>query len=141
MNKKLWVGFLAVFFGTVLTNFLIHQLLLGELYRSAAMANMMRPEAQSMLWVHFVTAAFSSYFFTLIFSKGYMGTGIGEGIRFGLYVGMMMSIPMAYDTYAEMPIPYSLALQWFIYGVIQYIILGVVVAMVFGSKPKGSSTT
>ncbi len=136
MSKKLWMGFVTVFIVTVLTNFLIHQVLLGGLYRSASMSALMRPEAegQANLWIHFVTAAIASFFFTLIFSKGYEGKGIGEGVRFGFYVGMLMSIPMAYDTYAEMPIPYSLALQWFIYGVVQYVILGIVVAMVFGKS-------
>ena len=136
MSKKLWMGFAAVFIVTILTNFLIHQVLLGGLYRSASMSALMRPEAegQANLWIHSVTAAVIAFFFTLIFSKGYEGKGIGEGVRFGFYVGMLMSIPMAYDTYAEMPIPYSLALQWFIYGVVQFVILGVVVAMVFGKS-------
>lgn len=136
MNKKLWVGFIVVFVVMVVTNFIIHEVILGSTYRSTLMANMVRPEAEQKMWIHFVTALIASYFFTLIFSKGYEGKGIGEGMRYGFYVGMLMSIPMAYDTYAAMPIPYSLALQWFIYGVIQYIILGVVVAMVFGMKGK-----
>lgn len=136
MNKKLWIGFITVFIGTVLTNFIIHQLLLGGLYRSESMATLMRPvaEGQANLWIHFVTAAIASFFFTLVFSKGREGKGIGEGVRYGFYIGMLMSIPMAYDTYAEMPIPYLLALQWFIYGVVQYIILGIIVAMVFSKK-------
>ena len=143
MSKKLWMGFVAVFIVTVLTNFLIHQVLLGGLYRSASMSALMRPEAegQANLWIHFVTAAIASFFFTLIFSKGYEGKGIGEGVRFGFYVGMLMAIPMAYDTYAEMPIPYSLALQWFIYGVVQYVILGIVVAMVFGKSAAPAAMT
>jgi len=136
MGKKFWIGFISVFVVMSLTNFVIHQVLLGSLYRSASMAALMRPEAEGManLWMHFVTAAVVSFFFTLIFSKGREGKGMGEGVRFGFYVGMLMSIPMAYDTYAEMPIPYALALQWFIYGVVQFIILGIVVAAVFGKK-------
>ena len=141
MNKKLLVGFIAVFIGAMLTNFVIHQLLLGSAYRAPEMVNLMRPvaESESNLWIHFVSAAFMSYFFTLIFSKGYTGKGIGEGVRYGLYVGLMVSIPMAYDTYAEMPIPYSLALQWFIYGVIQNVLLGILVAMVYSKKEATSA--
>jgi hypothetical protein len=37
-----------------------------------------------------------------------------------------------------MPIPYALALQWFIYGTLEYIIAGVVLALVF--KPKEQAT-
>src|SRR5258708_3221814 len=134
MGKKLWLGFIAAFFVMMLTNFIIHQVLLGSLYQSPSMAGLMRPLGESMLWIHFVTAAVASFFFTLIYSKGNEGKGIGEGARYGFYVGMLMSVPMAYDTYAEMPIPYSLALQWFIYGVIQFVLMGVTVAMVFGKS-------
>ena len=140
MGKKLWTGFIAVFVVMNLTNFLIHQVMLGDLYRSSSMVNLMRPMGDAMLWIHFVTAAVVSFFFVLIFSKGYEAKGIGEGVRYGLYVGMLTSIPMAYDTYAEMPIPYVLALQWFLYGCLQYIVMGVVTAVLFGSKPKGATT-
>jgi hypothetical protein len=139
MNKKLWIGFIAVYVGMTLTNFVIHQVMLGGLYRSASMASLMRPMGESMLWIHFVTAAIASFFFVLIFSKGYESKGIGEGIRYGFFVGMLTSIPMAYDTYAEMPIPYSLALQWFLYGLIQYIILGIIAAMVYGKKEASAA--
>jgi hypothetical protein len=49
-----------------------------------------------------------------------------------------MATPFAYDSYASYPIPYSLALQWFCYTTILYVILGVVAAAVFG-KDKGVS--
>ena len=43
-------------------------------------------------------------------------------------------LPMAYDSYAAYRMPYELAMQWFLYGLIQYIILGVVVAALHGKK-------
>ena len=57
-----------------------------------------------------------------------------DGLQFGVYAGMMVAVPMAYASYASMPIPYSFALQWFIYGLLEYIILGTVVAAVYGKK-------
>ena len=41
---------------------------------------------------------------------------------------------MAYGTYGMVAIPYSLALQWFIYGVIEYVICGVILSYIFGMK-------
>ena len=41
---------------------------------------------------------------------------------------------MAYGTYSMVAIPYSLALQWFLYGVVEYVIGGVILALVFGKK-------
>jgi len=97
----------------------------------------MRGEEAGTMWIYFVTALVVAFFFTLIFSKGYNGTGVGEGVRFGLYAGLLVMIHFAYDSYASYPIPYGLALQWFITGVVQYVILGALVAMVYGSA-KGT---
>jgi hypothetical protein len=47
-----------------------------------------------------------------------------------------MSIGMAYGTYAMIAIPYSLALTWFIGGIIEYIIFGIALALVFRPKKE-----
>ena len=138
MNKKLLVGFIAVYVAMVVTNMIIHVVILAPTYHTEEVARVMRPEAEAKTWIYFVTSAIISFFFTLIFSKGYEGKGIGEGLRYGLYVGLLMATPMAYDSYASYPLPYSLALQWFIYGMIQYLILGAVVAMVYGRGGSGA---
>ena len=138
MNKKVWISFIAVYVAMVVTMMIIHMWLLAGAYKAEDVAKIMRPESEGKMWIYFLVYAIVSYFFTLIFSKGYEGKGIGEGVRYGLYVGLLMATPMAYDSYATYPLPYSLALQWFIYGLVQYIILGVVVAWVFGKQKEAA---
>jgi hypothetical protein len=89
----------------------------------------------------YVIYLFVAFFFTLIFSKGYEGKGIMEGLRYGFYVGMMMAVPMAYGMYGSMPIPYSLALQWFLYGLIEYLLCGMAVALVYGKQAAVTAVT
>jgi hypothetical protein len=132
MNKQVLKGTVAVFIVLAVLDFVINAVLLKGAYE--ATAHLWRPEAEMKIWLFQVVALFVAYFFTLIFSKGYEGKGIGEGVRYGFYVGMLMAVPMAYGSYGAMPIPYSLALQWFIYGLIEYVLAGVVVSMVFGKK-------
>ncbi len=139
MNKKLWTGFIAVYVVMSLTNYIIHEVILKSTYMTLVESGLMRGAEAGTMWIYFVTALVVSFFFTLIFSKGYNGTGAGEGIRFGLYAGLMMMTSWAYDTYASVPIPYSLALQWFLYGMIQYVILGLVVSMVYGSTKQAAA--
>jgi len=139
MNKKLWTGFIAVYVVMNLLNYVIHQVLLRDTYMKLVDSGLMRGEEAGTMWIYFVTALVVSFFFTLIFSKGYNGSGMGEGFRFGLYAGLLMATPFAYDTYASVPIPYGLALQWFLYGVIEYVILGVVAAMVYGTTKKADA--
>ncbi len=136
MNKKLWLGFIAVFVITFTLDYLIHNVILSPIYSSEALKHIWRSDMDSKMWIFPVTGIFFSFFFTLIFSKGYEGKGIVEGVRYGLYVSLMVNIPAAYSTYAMFPFPYSMALQWFLYGTVELIIAGVVLAMIYGMKSK-----
>lgn len=132
MNKKFWTGFVVVFVLMEILMFLIHGVILESAYQ--ATKDVWRPDMMSLMWIYHVLAVIGSFFFTLIFSKGYEGKGMIEGVRYGLYIGIWMSAGMAYGSYSMINIPYSLALQWFFYGLIEYIVYGVALAMVFGKQ-------
>jgi hypothetical protein len=139
MHKKMIPGFIVGYIVLNVLNFLIHSVILRETYLKLVETGMMRGEDAGTMWIYFVTSLVIAFFFTLIFSKGYEGKGVGEGVRFGLYAGLLMATPFAYDTYASMPIPYALALQWFLYMTVEYVILGVVVAAVFGKSKSATA--
>jgi hypothetical protein len=139
MNKKIWLGFVAVFVTLQILDGIVNLVILDSAYKSVSY--LWRPASDMKLWIVPVVGLFFSFFFTFIFSKGYEGKGVLEGARYGLYIGLMVALPMSYGAYAMMPIPYSLALQWFIYGTIEYVIAGMVLAMVFKAKAQPPSTT
>lgn len=139
MTRKIWIGFAAVFVTTQILDGIVNFFILDPVYKSVSL--LWRPEGEMKLWIFPVIGLFFSYFFTLIFSKGYENKGLAEGARYGLYVGLMMTVPYAYGNYAVLPIPYLLAVQWFIYGTIEYIIAGMVLAMIFRSKEPAASST
>jgi hypothetical protein len=132
MDKKLWIGFVAVIILVFAFDFVATQLVMkSELEATASLWR--KPE--EMKWgVMIIADIFFAFFFTLIFSKGYEGRGIIEGIRYGLYVALMMMVPAAYMSYATMPVPYSYALKWFLSGTVQYMIYGAALALVYGMK-------
>ncbi len=132
--KKVWIGFIVVFVLMVICSFIVNMWLLGSTYQS--LQNLWRPDMEAKMWIFYLVMIFQAFFFTFIFSKGYEGKGIAQGIRYGLYIGIWMSVGMAYGTYAMIAIPYSLALQWFIYGIIEYVIYGIALALVFGKKAQ-----
>jgi hypothetical protein len=84
------------------------------------------------MWVYQVLMIVGAFFFVFIFSKGYEGKGVMEGVRYGLYIGIWMGLGFAYGTYAMIAIPYSLAMTWFIGAIVQYVLAGIVAALVFG---------
>ena len=130
MNKKLWLGFAAVFVLTVLLDWFVSMVLMMGEYQQTA--QLWRPEAEMKTGVIIIVEIFFAFFFTFIFSKGYEGKGVMEGVRYGLYVSLMMNVTGAYMTYATMPVPYMLALKWFLYGTVQYLIYGAVLAIIYG---------
>ncbi len=139
MNKKVWIGFVVVFVVIALLEFIVNEFLLKGAYQETA--QLWRPEAEVKVWLFFVVYLFEAFFVSIIFSKGYEGKGIAEGARFGFYVGMLLAVPMAYGSYGAMPITYSLALQWFLYGLIEFVIVGIVLALVFGKQAMVQKAT
>ena len=132
MTKKFWMAFIAVFVTGVILNMVVYGLVLGSAFNSLPV---WRADMKDLQWIYMVTTLVGSFFFTFIFSKGYEGKGIAEGIRYGLYIGIWLSIGMAYGTYAMVAVPYGLTLEWFILGVLSYIVMGIVASLVYGKKP------
>lgn len=134
MNKKVWLGFVASFITIEILESIVNMVILSSAYQSTM--SIWRPDMMSKMWIFHLVMLIGSFFFAFIFSKGFENKGIIEGVRYGIYIGIWLSVGKAYGTYAMIAIPYSLALQWFIYGVLEYVIAGVVLAFVFGMKGK-----
>jgi len=136
MNVKRFIlASLAVFVVSQIVGFIIHGLILDSAYQ--ATASLWRPEAEmnSMMWIMWVGGLIYSLFFTCIFTKGYEGKGIGEGLRYGFLMGCLISVPMSFSMYVTQPFPFGLAVSWLVCGIISMMIQGIVVAAVY--KPNG----
>jgi hypothetical protein len=129
--KKLLIAFVSVYVVVQVCNFMIHAQWLAPTYQS--LSEVWRPEAemQSKMWIMFVTSASFSFFFCYVFARGYEGKGLAEGARYGVIIGLFFGISQAYDSYVIYPIPYSLALKWFLSGLAVCVLLGVVAAAVY----------
>ncbi len=129
--KRLLISSIAVYVVAQILGFLIHQVWLAPTY--GELASVWRPEADMMskMWIMFVTSAVYCFFFCYIFARGYEGKGVMEGVRFGAVIGLFVGVFSAYDWYVILPIPYSLALKWFISGFVTSIVLGVVASLTY----------
>ena len=139
MNKKLWIGFFVVFVAMVVTSGIIHGFLLSSYWESEDMIKIWRSDMNQKMWIYYLIYVFEAFFFVLIYSKWQKGKGVVEGIQYGTYVGLMMAVPAAYSTYAMISMPYIVAFQWMIYGLIQYIIFGILLALIYGKKSQGAA--
>ncbi len=133
MNKKRFVlASIAVFFVFEILDWIIHSKILSRTYMN--LQHLWRPDMMDKMWIMYITAFIFSFLFVYIFTKGYEGKGVAEGIRYGLIIGLLMLVVGMFNQYVVYPIPLNLTIQWFIYGLIQFIIVGIVAALIY--KPE-----
>lgn len=130
MNVKrfIWAS-LAVFLAFEVIDTIVHGVLLGKAYQ--ALAAVWRPDMMSMMWIFHAGSLILAFLFTYIFIRGYENKGLAEGVRYGIIIGLYMNIPYAFYSYAMYPLPLSLCLKWFVYGMVEFVIGGVVVAAIY----------
>ena len=139
--KKFWVAFVVIFIVLEILGYLVHGVFLGDTYQSEGIKEIFRSmeEMDSRWWIMILTDLIWVYFFTFFFVKGYETKGIMEGVRYVAYMGIFVSLVFSYQNYVVLPIPYSLALQWFIYGFVISVILGVIAALIYSPAVAESS--
>ena len=139
LNVKQWIiASIAVFVGMSILEYILH----GQILRSWYMETPQywRPEAEmmSMMGWMYLGYAFYALLFTLIYSKGYEGKpGLGEGIRYGFWIGLLMQLPKMFSLHAIYPYPGKILVTWMVGGMVESIILGAVVAMLY-KKPAAA---
>ncbi len=133
-TKRFLFASLAVCVAAIALDFLIHAVILKGAYE--ATKSVWRQDMESKVWIFWLINFIVAFPFTYLFANRYEGKGIFEGARYGAIMGVFSAVPMAYGMYTMLPVPYSMAAEWFVYGMIEAILLGVVVSLVY--KPKAA---
>lgn len=106
-DKKFWIGFVAVFLIVNLFGFLVHGLWLAPDYE--ALTGVMRTAAEQeakfpyMMLAHLLIP----FAFTWIYRQGRKdGDWAGQGLRFGLAIALVSSVPffLIYHAVAQFPL-------------------------------------
>ncbi len=130
--KRYLLASLGAFVTFQLLDFVIHSVILMKTYQE--LSSLWRQDMMSYMWVMYLASAIMTLLFVYIYTKGYEGKGAMEGFRFGLIIGLFMQVPGVFGQYTVYPIPFNLALQWFFYGLVEFILAGIVVSLIY--KPK-----
>jgi hypothetical protein len=131
MNRTFWIGLVMLFVVAQVLGYLVHQVWLADTYE--ALASAFRPEAEmmDMMWIMMLTGLGVLFLFCYIFTKGHEGKGIGEGVRYGGLVGVLVGLPSAVDVYVVYPITAELSAIWFVTGVLSFMIFGAIFAAIY----------
>ena len=129
MTKRFWLSTLVIFVLVMITDFLLHGLILHGDY--ALLPNMMRTEADSQRYLGWMILAhvFISGTFVWIYQRGREDKPfLSQGLRFGLVIALLTVVPTYLIYYAVQPLPGLLVAKQIGFDLIRMLILGVVVA-------------
>ena len=133
-NKTFWIGWVVIFIVMQVIGYAIHEVMMADTY--AALAAIFRPreEMDSMMWMMMLSGAVLLFLFCYIFTKGYEGKGVMEGVRYGALMGVFLAL-VNVDQHVVYPLPTNVAAIWFVTVVVSLTISGAVFAAIY--KPSG----
>ena len=133
MSKRLLIHSGVVFLVFAIYGFVVHGIMLEDIYAQAP--GLWRPQAETEALIHWILIAnaIMAVAFSMIFAKGYENRGLGEGLRFGLLIGIFLgSVNLIF--YAVQPSTLNLTIITFLADVGMTVASGL--ALAAGYKPE-----
>ena len=133
--KKYAMPALAVFVAITIFDMVFHNIIMEKMYTQHA--NLFRPH--NIICTHkyyfWMANLIYSFAFCYIYSKGHEKIdSISQGIRFGLWVTLLIWIPNTIVDYTVYAHPRSLEIAWLAGDTIQSILAGITAAYMFKRK-------
>jgi hypothetical protein len=121
-------SFVAVFIFIFLSDYLCHEFLLAELYEKTRELWRAKDE-HIMIFIRLSELGFAAVV-AFIFTRHYEDKGVMEGLRYGLYIGLLLAA-LKIGTYGYMPIPLVLTFSWMVLSIVNGLGVGLVLALVY----------
>jgi hypothetical protein len=132
MNKTFVISVVVLFLVSMALGFVVHGVLLGPDY--AKLQNIFRSpqDAEGHFGAMIAAHVFIAIGFTWIYRQG-RDSGksvLGQGVRFGLAVAVLTTIPTYLIYYAVQPMPSDVVAKQIVFDIIAMVIMGIVAAAV-----------
>ena len=125
------ISVVALFIVSMALGFVVHATLLGPEY--VKLTNLFRQGADAEKYFVAMLAAhlFIAVGMTWIYTRGREAKPwLGQGLRFGLAVAVLTTIPTYLIYFAVQPMPFDLVVKQIVFDTIAMLVMGVVVAFV-----------
>jgi hypothetical protein len=122
---------IAAFIFVSVLEWFVHGRLLMEAY--SATQQLWRPMVEGdMTYFKFllISQFAQAFMITYIFTRHYESKGLGEGLRFGLYIGLLL-VALDLAKYAYMPVDFSLIAAWMGASLVKGLGTGAVLSFVY----------
>ena len=129
MNRKSYIFSVAAVFALIFgVDFLAHQIVLVDLYNQTI--QIWRLPAEMEIFYSIASQLLFAMVFVFIFTRNYENRGIPEGLRYGLYIGLLLA-SIDLGTFAYLPIPFSLTFGWMCASLIKCVVCGALTALIY----------
>ena len=128
MVKKILLGGIAVFVAWEILDFVIHGLILGSTY--ATLPNVFRAQADMKMGLMAVVTLIGALAFAAVYAWFVSPKSLATGVKYGLVWGFGGGVMMGYGSYAAMPIPYVMALAWFLGTWVEFTVAGLLAGLI-----------
>jgi len=134
MTRKIIVATLAVFVAWGILDFIIHGLILSSAYAKTAI--LWRPMAEMKQILMYLVTFLSALIFITIYARLISPKDLNRGLSYGLLFGLGAGISMGYGTYSVQPIPYNMALVWFLGTTVEGTVAGLIAGLMVKEDNK-----
>lgn len=131
IKRTIWAT-LAVFMTWSILDYLIHQILLKSTYQ--ATSHLWRPEQEMNMVLMTSITLVLSLCFVAIYSYLVNPKSLSNGIKYGMILGFALGLSMGFGSYSYMPIPFSLAVSWFVASFVEFILAGALIGLIVKSE-------
>ena len=127
--KRFSTASAAVYVAVLAIDFILNAIFMKTANES--LKSLWRPNMSSRAWLMYVFSALIALLFTYIFVKGREGKGLAEGVRFGIIIWLFVSVPMNVSWWVMLPIGWQIILRWILFGLLEMLIAGILVAAIY----------
>jgi len=128
MLKRILLATAAIFVAWEVLDFVIHGVILRDAY--AATPAVWRPMAEIKMGLMYVVGAIAAFCFAGIYGWLVRPKSLRAAINFGMLFGIGAGVSMGYGSFAVMPIPYLMAVTWFVGTLVQALVAAVLVGLI-----------
>ena len=134
MVKKILLGGIAIFVAWEILDFVIHGLILGSTY--ATLPDVFRAQADMKMGLMAAVTLIGALAFAAVYAWFVSPKSLVTDVKYGLVWGFGGGVMMGYGSYAAMPVPYVMALAWFLGTWVEFTVAGLLAGLII--KPTSS---
>ena len=126
MLRKVLLPALAITLAWGVLDFIMHGILLQPQYR--ATPALWRPMGEMKMGVMYFSVFISALAFAAIYHNFVRPKSGPVALLYGIWMGLGHGIAFGYGSYAVMPVPYVMALTWFLGSIVKGAVAGMIVS-------------